>query len=41
MLREIDHHFLAQESFAFETTLSGRSYQPSGCVREGTMLPKT
>lgn len=28
MLREIDHHFLAQESFAFETTLSGRSYLP-------------
>lgn len=28
MLREIDRHFLARESFAFETTLSGRSYLP-------------
>ena len=28
MLREIDRHFAARESFAFETTLSGRSYLP-------------
>jgi len=26
MLKEIQHHFLAGESFAFETTLSGRGY---------------
>ena len=26
MLREIQHHFRAGESFAFETTLSGRGY---------------
>lgn len=26
MLREIERHFRAQESFAFETTLSGRAY---------------
>jgi predicted ABC-type ATPase len=28
MLREIERHFTARESFAFETTLSGRSYLP-------------
>lgn len=28
MLREIDRHFDARESFAFETTLSGRGYLP-------------
>jgi predicted ABC-type ATPase len=26
MLQELDRHFAARESFAFETTLSGRSY---------------
>ena len=26
MLRELQHHFGARQSFAFETTLSGRSY---------------
>ncbi|WP_085315501.1 AAA family ATPase [Derxia lacustris] len=26
MLKELDRHFTARESFAFETTLSGRSY---------------
>jgi predicted ABC-type ATPase len=37
MLQELDRHFAARESFAFETTLSGRSYvqhirawQPAG-----------
>ncbi|MFM8468200.1 MAG: zeta toxin family protein, partial [Oxalobacteraceae bacterium] len=26
MLEELSHHFAARESFAFETTLSGRGY---------------
>jgi predicted ABC-type ATPase len=29
MLKEIERHFAARESFAFETTLSGRGYLKS------------